>query len=149
MAAADDPLFTPPDWLDRDRLLGHDRTFSMQLDLVLGLGDVLAGQGGVPVGVGDRLPLQPDLLVPAYGIYAGAADGHRAAISIGTNPHYGGAERRVEAHLLDFEGDLYGRRLIVQLWRRLRDEHSFSSEDELVVQIGRDVEQARLAEPPA
>ena len=50
----------------------------------------------------------PDLLVPAYGIYAGSALGHRAAISIGVNPHYGGDERRIEPYLLDFEGDLYG-----------------------------------------
>jgi riboflavin kinase / FMN adenylyltransferase len=109
-------------------------------------GDARGGTLGFPTA---NLRLEPDLLVPAYGIYAGAADGHRAAISIGTNPHYGGAERRVEAHLLDFEGDLYGRRLIVELWRRLRDEQSFASEEELVAQIGRDVEETRLAEPPA
>jgi len=108
-------------------------------------GDARGGTLGFPTA---NLRLEPDLLVPAYGIYAGAADGHRAAISIGTNPHYGGAERRVEAHLLDFEGDLYGRRLVVELWRRLRDEQSFSSEDELVAQIARDVEDTRLAEPP-
>jgi riboflavin kinase / FMN adenylyltransferase len=108
-------------------------------------GDARGGTLGFPTA---NLRLEPDLLVPAHGIYAGAADGHRAAISIGTNPHYGGAERRVEAHLLDFEGDLYGRRLVVELWRRLRDEQSFSSEDELVAQIARDVEDTRLAEPP-
>jgi riboflavin kinase/FMN adenylyltransferase len=108
-------------------------------------GDARGGTLGFPTA---NLRLEPDLLVPTYGIYAGATDGHRAAISIGTNPHYGGAERRVEAHLLDFEGDLYGRRLVVELWRRLRDEQSFSSEDELVAQIARDVEDTRLAEPP-
>jgi riboflavin kinase/FMN adenylyltransferase len=108
-------------------------------------GDARGGTLGFPTA---NLWLEPDLLVPAYGIYAGAADGHRAAVSIGTNPHYGGAERRVEAYLLDFEGDLYGRRLVVQLWRRLRDEQSFGSEQELVAQIARDVEEARAAEPP-
>jgi riboflavin kinase/FMN adenylyltransferase len=108
-------------------------------------GDARGGTLGFPTA---NLRLEPDLLVPAFGIYAGSADGHRAAISIGTNPHYGGAERRVEAHLLDFDGDLYGRRLVVQLWRRLREERSFSSEDELVAQIGRDVAETRLAEPP-
>jgi riboflavin kinase/FMN adenylyltransferase len=50
---------------------------------------------------------------------------------------------------LDFEGDLYGLRLVVELWRRLRDEQSFSSEEELVAQIGRDVEKTRRAEPPS
>src|SRR5687768_18055365 len=39
---------------------------------------------------------------------------YRAAISVGTNPHYGGSERRIEPHLLDFEGDLYGQRLVVR-----------------------------------
>ena len=108
-------------------------------------GDARGGTLGFPTA---NLRLEPELLVPAYGIYAGAADGHRAAISIGTNPHYGGEERRVEAHLLDFEGDLYGRRLVLQLWRRLRDEQSFASEDELVAQIARDVEETRAADPP-
>jgi riboflavin kinase / FMN adenylyltransferase len=108
-------------------------------------GDARGGTLGFPTA---NLRLDPELLVPAYGIYAGAADGHRAAISIGTNPHYGGEERRVEAHLLDFEGDLYGRRLTLQLWRRLRDEQSFASEEELVAQIARDVQETRDAEPP-
>ena len=61
----------------------------------------------------------------------GAALDHRAAISIGVNPHYGGAERRIEAFLLDFEGDLYGQRVVVELWERLRDEAVFESEAEL------------------
>ena len=74
--------------------------------------------------------------------------GHRAAASIGTNPHYGGSERRIEAFLLDFEGDLYGERLIVELWSRLRDERAFESEQELVAQITSDVEQTRTAERP-
>jgi riboflavin kinase/FMN adenylyltransferase len=108
-------------------------------------GDARGGTLGFPTA---NLRLDPDLLVPAHGIYAGEADGHRAAVSIGTNPHYGGAERRVEAHLLDFSGDLYGRRLVVQLWRRLRDEQAFSSEEELVGQISRDVEETRAAQPP-
>ena len=86
---------------------------------------------------------------PAYGIYAGAALGHRAAISIGTNPHYGGEERRIEPYLLDFEGDLYGRRLVVELWERLRDEQVFESEQELIDQIARDVEATRKAVRPA
>jgi riboflavin kinase/FMN adenylyltransferase len=87
--------------------------------------------------------------VPAYGIYAGAALGHRAAISIGVNPHYGGSERRIEPHLLDFEGDLYGRRLVVELWERLRDERGFDDEAALVAQIARDVDAARAARRPA
>jgi len=108
-------------------------------------GDARGGTLGFPTA---NLALDPYLLVPAHGIYAGAARGHRAAISIGTNPHYGGRERRVEVHLIDFHGDLYGQRLVVELWSRLRDEQAFANEEELVAQIARDVEEARVATPP-
>ena len=96
-----------------------------------------------------NLAVPAGLLVPALGIYAGSALGHRAAVSIGTNPHYGGSERRVEAHLLDYDGDLYGERLIVELWERLRDEAAFGSEAELVEAIAADVRRTREARSPA
>ena len=96
-----------------------------------------------------NLETPPGLLVPELGIYAGSALGHRAAISVGTNPHFGGGERRVEAYLLDFEGDLYGRRLVVELWERLRDEAAFDSEASLVAAIAADVQRAREAQRPA
>jgi riboflavin kinase/FMN adenylyltransferase len=108
-------------------------------------GDARGGTLGFPTA---NLDVRPELLVPANGIYAGAALDHRAAVSIGTNPHYGGSERRVEAFLLDYSGDLYGRRVVVELWSRLRDEQAFSSEDELVAQIARDVELTRAADRP-
>lgn len=109
------------------------------------LGDRRGGTLGYPTA---NLAVPADLIVPAYGIYAGIAMGFRAAISIGVNPHYGGNERRIEPHLLGFEGDLYGRRLVVELWRRLRDERAFPSEAELVAQIARDVEQTQAATRP-
>jgi riboflavin kinase/FMN adenylyltransferase len=121
-----------------------------ELDGVVVGGDQRGGTLGYPTA---NLAVDPALLVPAYGIYAGAAtvDGHehRAAVSIGTNPHYGGEERRIEPHLLDFEGDLYGRRLVVELWERLRDEQVFESEGALVEQIARDVEATREAVRPS
>ncbi|HUH14274.1 MAG TPA: riboflavin biosynthesis protein RibF [Gaiellaceae bacterium] len=123
------------------RLLGRPP----ELDGVVVSGDQRGGTLGYPTA---NLAVEPGLLVPAYGIYAGAALGHRAAISIGLNPHYGGEERRIEPHLLDFEGDLYGRRLVVELWQRLRDEQVFASEQELVEQIARDVEATRRAVRP-
>jgi riboflavin kinase/FMN adenylyltransferase len=109
------------------------------------LGHQRGGTLGFPTA---NLDVPADLLVPAYGIYAGSALGHRAAVSIGVNPHYGGSERRVEPYLLDFDEDLYGRRLVVELWQRLRDERAFMSEDELIAQIARDVEETRGAVPP-
>jgi riboflavin kinase / FMN adenylyltransferase len=108
-------------------------------------GDARGGTLGFPTA---NLAVAENLLVPAFGIYAGAVGDHRAAISIGVNPHYGGRERRVEAFLLDFAGDLYGQRLIVELWRYLRGERAFGGEAELVDQIGRDVEATRAAERP-
>jgi riboflavin kinase / FMN adenylyltransferase len=108
-------------------------------------GDARGGTLGYPTA---NLSVPRDLIVPAYGIYAGQAGGHRAAISIGVNPHYGGDELRVEAFLLDFTGDLYGQRLVVELWQRLREERAFESEDELVEQISRDVQAARGAAKP-
>ena len=117
-----------------------------EVDGTVVAGDQRGGTLGYPTA---NLDVDASLLVPAYGIYAGAAEGKRAAISIGTNPHYGGEERRVEAYLIDFDGDLYGRRLVLELWTRLRDEHAFASEAELVEQIARDVEAVRRAERPA
>ena len=109
------------------------------------LGDQRGGTLGFPTA---NLALPPDLLVPKIGIYAGSALGHRAAVSIGTNPHYGGTERRVEAFLLDFDGDLYGQELRLELWERLRDEAAFGSEAELIAAIADDVERTRAASRP-
>lgn len=123
------------------RLLGRPA----EVDGTVVAGDARGGTLGFPTA---NLRPQEGLLVPGYGIYAGVADGNKAAISIGTNPHYGGGERRIEAFLLDFDGDLYGRELRLELWQRLRDERAFESEAELVAQIARDVEATRRAEPP-
>jgi riboflavin kinase/FMN adenylyltransferase len=124
------------------RMLGRP----WELDGSVVAGDQRGGTLGYPTA---NLLLEPDLAVPRYGIYAGSALEHRAAVSIGTNPHYGGTERRIEPYLLDFEGDLYGRRLVVELWERLRDEAAFGSEEQLVAQIARDVEATRAARRPA
>lgn len=109
-------------------------------------GDARGGTLGFPTA---NLAIDPELLVPAFGIYAGAMLEHRAAVSIGTNPHYGGQERRVEAFLLDFDGDLYGRRIVVELWQRLREERAFAGEEELVAAIAHDVEETRRALRPS
>ena len=124
------------------RLLGRP----LEVEGIVVSGDQRGGTLGFPTA---NLSVDPDLLVPGYGIYAGAVGDRRAAISIGVNPHYGGTERRVEAFLLDWEGDLYGRRLVVELWQRLRDERAFASEADLIAQIARDVEATRRAERPA
>jgi riboflavin kinase/FMN adenylyltransferase len=116
-----------------------------ELDGTVVEGDARGGTLGYPTA---NVSADPVLLVPRHGIYAGFAAGHRAAISIGTNPHYGGDELRIEAFLLGFTGDLYGRRLVVELWQRLRDEQVFDSEQALIDQIAHDVEATQRAERP-
>lgn len=86
--------------------------------------------------------------VPAKGIYAGSfhlADGrvHPCVTNVGYNPTFGGQELRVEAHLLDFDEDLYGMEAGVDFQHRLRDELKFDSVDDLVAQIDDDAAQAR------
>jgi riboflavin kinase/FMN adenylyltransferase len=90
----------------------------------------------------------PEVVLPATGIYAAVAriEGQErpAAVSIGVRPTFEQAgELKVEAHLLDFDGDLYGRTLTLDLIERIRDEERFDSAEELVEQMRRDVERVR------
>jgi riboflavin kinase / FMN adenylyltransferase len=124
------------------RLLGRP----LEVEGVVVSGDRRGGTLGFPTA---NLRVDPAVLVPEYGIYAGAVGDRRAAVSIGVNPHFGGSERRIEAYLLDWEGDLYGDRLVVELWKRLREERAFESEADLVAQIARDVDDTRAALRPA
>ena len=110
----------------------------------------VVGGAGRGAGLGyptANLETEPRLLLPRRGIYAGAAfaeDGaHVAAISVGTNPQFGVEPLHVEAYLLDFDGDLRGRRLEVEFWKRLRDEATFSTVEELQEAIADDVERTR------
>ncbi len=129
-------------------LLG--RPYEIQGQVVRGAG---RGRGlGFPTA-----NVAPDAeLRPALGIYAARAEildgpdaGTRraAALSIGRNPTFAGADpaaaATVEAYLLDFDADLYGRRLRLEIGERLRDEQRFDSIDALVAQIGRDVARVR------
>ena len=95
-----------------------------------------------------NLDVPTDLLVPPDGVSAGWTGGRRAAVSIGTNPHFDGVERRVEAHLLDFDGDLYGERLVLEIWSPIREQRRFESLEELVAAIGDDVDRTRAAVRP-
>ena len=89
----------------------------------------------------------PVALVPARGVYAGfvrvGEETFAGCTNVGVAPTFDRAESRVEAHLLDFQGDLYGRALDVEFTQRIRGEKRFSGVDELKEQIHRDVEQAR------
>jgi riboflavin kinase/FMN adenylyltransferase len=89
-----------------------------------------------------------EAVVPARGVYAGFVlvgdQKYNACTNVGVAPTFGRAESRVEAYLLDFDGDLYGRIVDVGFVRRIRGEKRFSGVDELKAQIHRDVEEARL-----
>lgn len=93
--------------------------------------------------------LAPDAgkIIPGHGIYAAIArcEGtvRPAAVSIGVRPQFAGEGELVEAYLLDFAGDLYGRRLKLDFLVKLRDEQRFESVAALVDQMGRDVAQVR------
>lgn len=98
-----------------------------------------------------NLAIEEGLAHPPRGIYAGRArvgdEWWLAAINVGVNPTFGGepgrTPLRVEAFLLDFSGDLYDRPLRLEFHERLRDEKKFDSREELIDQIGRDVEATR------
>lgn len=91
-------------------------------------------------GVGEMLP--------RYGVYAARASGagtgeHGAVMNVGVRPTVDGMALRIEAHLFDFDGDLYGKRLKIVLVARLRGEQKFAGIEELRAQIAKDAEAAR------
>ena len=99
-----------------------------------------------------NLMLDRSIAHPPRGVYAGRATiasgiTYTAAINVGVNPQFGGDPEatpwRVEAFLLDFDGDLYDQPLRVELHHRLRDESTFESIDALLEQIAKDVERTR------
>src|ERR687898_1004101 len=90
--------------------------------------------------------LVPDdaYVVPGHGVYAAWAHGYPAAVNVGVRPTFQtGRGLLVEAHLVGFDGDIYGETLRIAFLERLRGEKRFESVDELVAQMNRDVEQAR------
>lgn len=112
-------------------------------------GTVVEGDGrgrtlGYPTA---NLAVEPRMVIPGHGVYAGWAEigGGRwkAAINVGVRPTFDGSVPTIEAYLLDFRGDLYGRALKLDFVARLRDEIRFPSVDELVERIGRDVAETK------
>lgn len=125
---------------DAGRLLG--RSYVLRGGVVSG--ERRGRQLGFPTA--NVLP-EPGIVVPARGVYAGYVDvrGERyiACTNVGLAPTFERSESKVEAHLLDFEGDLYGLVVDVGFVEKVRDEKKFSGIEELRGQISRDVEVAR------
>ena len=122
------------------RFYGHPHTLS---------GTVVSGQGlghrlGFPTA--NLLP-EEDLLLPNTGVYAvrGTVEGERhiGVCNVGTRPTVGGRQISIETWLADFDGDLYGKPLIVDFYEYLRPERKFDSLDELKKEIYFNQEQAR------
>ena len=112
-------------------------------------GEVVPGdQRGRTIGFPTaNLAVPDDIMIPGSGVYAVrvriGADEFGGVVNIGNRPTFGGEESVVEAHVLDYAGDLYGRQISLEFVERLRSEQKFAGIDELVVAIEKDVEKAR------
>ena len=138
-------LITLGDMETANRLLGREYSMSGPVEA----GDRVGRRLGFPTA---NIGIEPNKLVPALGAYAGrvrAAEGDFiAALSVGYRPTFGGTQLRVEAFLLDFEGDLYQRRLELRFVRYLHPDIAFPNVDELVQQLKRDVADTRRIVKP-
>jgi riboflavin kinase/FMN adenylyltransferase len=111
-------------------------------------GTVMEGEHlGARLGIPTANLNYENEIVPARGVYVSRAmienRSYRAATNVGIRPTFQGTRLTVEAHLLDFTGDLYGARIDLQFFDKLRDEVKFSSADELKLQIRDDIERTR------
>ena len=133
-------LVTAGEVEEGNRLLG--RSYSMAGPVEAG--DRVGRRLGFPTA---NIGIEPNKLVPALGAYAGRAVAPEgefiAALSVGYRPTFGGTQLRVEAFLLDFEGDLYQQRLELRFVRYLHPDIKFPTPDDLVQQLKRDVAETR------
>jgi riboflavin kinase / FMN adenylyltransferase len=125
----------------RDAAICLGRAYALRGEVVRGFGR------GRDLGVPTANLKCDDQLIPADGVYAARCAIDRrpyaTALSIGTLPTFDEHVRQVEAHLLDFDADLYGRVIEVEVVDWVREQWKFTSTEELMKQIGRDVEYVR------
>lgn len=111
-------------------------------------GPVVHGESrGAAIGFPTaNLHIPERMAVPANGVYAvfATVEGkrHRAVVNVGVRPTFGVNTRTVEAHIIDFDGDIYGEEVALEFVAHLRSEHRFERLDALVAQIGEDLRQA-------
>jgi len=133
-------LVTSGDVKTANALLGREFTMSGPVEA----GAQVGRQLGFPTA---NISPEPNKLVPALGAYAGrvvAPEGRFiAALSVGYRPTFGGTELKVEAFLLDFEGDLYQQRLELRFVQYLHPDITFPTPADLVQQLKRDVAETR------
>ena len=151
-------LITAGDVDKANKLLGREYAMAGPVEA----GEKVGRRLGFPTA---NIAVEPNKLIPALGAYAGRArltpSPHRgegrgegpklattsadfvAALSVGYRPTFGGTQLRVEAFLLDFEGDLYQQRLELRFVRYLHPDIKFPDTDELVEQLMQDVADTR------
>jgi len=133
-------LVTSGDVSEANRMLGREYSISGPVEA----GAQVGRQLGFPTA---NISPEPNKLVPALGAYAGrvrAPEGEFiAALSVGYRPTFGGTELKVEAFLLDFEGDLYQQRLELRFAEYLHPDIKFATPGDLVAQLKRDVADTR------
>jgi len=138
-------LVTLGEMEEANRLLGREYSMAGPVEA----GDKVGRRLGFPTA---NIGVEPNKLVPALGAYAGRAIAEEgqfiAALSVGYRPTFGGTQLRVEAFLLDFEGDLYQQRLDLRFIRYLHADIKFPNTDELVEQLRRDVADTRRIVKP-
>ncbi len=114
-----------------------------RLNGIVGTGKHRGHQLGFPTANLEQV----ETLVPADGVYAvrvhHETEAWPGAANVGSNPTFGESERKIEVHLIGFNGDLVGQSLGVEFVERLRDTQTFPSVDQLVAQLRLDVERAR------
>ncbi len=111
-------------------------------------GEVITGQRrGIQMGFPTANIRLPSMASPPTGVYVIEAEveGKRygGAANLGYNPTFGNTDLSLEAHLFDFDGDIYGKTIVIRFIDRLREEIRFPGPAELVVQIARDVASAK------
>lgn len=125
-----------------------------RVSYLLGRGYCLSGpvihgaERGRSIGVPTaNIAVAPDRAIPAFGVYAGHASigetSYRAAINVGRRPTFDNGAPSVEAHLLDFDEDIYGQDLGIEFVHRLRGEVKFESVQALLIQIKEDIAATR------
>lgn len=118
---------------------------SYQIHGTVGRGQERGRTIGFPTANLERI----ETLVPGDGVYAVrvhvGATLHAGAANIGPNPTFGEMARKVEVHLIDFAGDLYGQVLAIEFVDRLRDTRPFASAAQLNAQLHRDVQDAKVS----
>lgn len=135
-------LLTSGDVEGAANLLGHP----YEVSGIVVEGDRRGRTIGFPTA---NLAVDEHIATPADGVYSAWAVCHGrirpAVVNIGVRPTFDGTRRTIEAHLLEYDGDLYGKQVDIRFISRIRGERRFDSVDDLVAQIGLDVEDARAA----